>query len=217
MFNTHVEDEKTEETLCEYIVQYNARIFIKGQNESLLQHTDSLKAEIDSTTRDVEHHEILLGCVIDIYNRISISVNRIRYEMSQLSQIKDRIIYSKGLMEHQLHSLQPAMRAKSRIKVNNINDNQNFLQLSDIFETSPDEVYCSTKLDFDDNASALNNTTFSRRSFYNSDVTLMPQAQPITRQMCYGIKHICRVAIRTFKLRTKRMNDFAAGCPPSRV
>ncbi|KAL9913463.1 augmin complex subunit dgt5 [Glossina fuscipes] len=180
MFNTHVEDEKTEETLREYIVQYNARIFIKGQNESLLQHIDSLKAEIDSTTRDVEHHEILLGSVKDIYNRISISVNRIRYEMSQLSQIKDRIIYSKGLMEHQLHSLQPAMRAKSRIKVNNINDNQNFLQLSDIFETSPDEVFCSTKLDFDDNASALNNTTFSQRSFYNSDVTLMPQAQPIT-------------------------------------
>lgn len=58
MFNIHVKDEKNEETLREYIVQYNARLFIKGQNESLLQHIDSLKAEIDSSSKEIENHEV---------------------------------------------------------------------------------------------------------------------------------------------------------------
>lgn len=87
-------------------------------------------------------------------------------------------------MKHQLDDLE-AMAANNTIAKSNfkptklkITNNNMSLVGSESFEMSNDNVFCSTKLDFDSTINSLNNTTL-RRSFGGaSDITLMPpQAQ----------------------------------------
>lgn len=99
--------------------------------------------------------------------------------MMQLSQIKDKIIYSKNIMKHQLDDLEATTNVKSSFiptKLKLTNNNNHSLLGVDSFEMSNDNVFCSTKLDFDSTISPLNNSS-SRRTFGAGDVTLMPQAQ----------------------------------------
>lgn len=120
--------------------------------------------------------QVLLGSIKQVYAEISASVNRLQYDMMQLTQVKDKIIYSKNIIKHQLDDVEATRNVKSnfmptKLKLTNCN-NHSILGV-DSFEMSHDNVFCSTKLDFD----SLNNSITTRRMFGAGDVTLMPQAQ----------------------------------------
>ncbi|XP_013097699.2 augmin complex subunit dgt5 [Stomoxys calcitrans] len=183
IFNADLDTEQSEEIMRNYVVEYNFLNFIKGENEYLVQQIEALKAEIESSQKYLENHEVLLGSIKNVYGEISASVNRIQYDMMQLSQIKDRIIYSKNIMKHQLDDLEALMANNSHVKSNfkpakmKVTHNNMSLLGVDSFEMSTDNVFCSTQLDFDATVCNLNNTSL-RRSFGGNDVTLMPsQAQ----------------------------------------
>lgn len=127
----------------------------------------------------ISKNQVLLGSIKQVYGEISTSVNRLQYDMMQLSQIKDKIIYSKNIMKHQLEDLEATTTVKSNFlptKLKLTNSNHSLLGV-DSFEMSNDNVFCSTKLDFDSTISPLNNSTPTQRIFGAGDVTLMPQAQ----------------------------------------
>lgn len=81
-------------------------------------------------------------------------------------------------MKHQLDDLETTtLNVKSnfiptKLKLNSNNTSNHSLLGVDSFEMSTDNVFCSTKLDFDSTISPLNSSA-SRRG----DVTLMPQGQ----------------------------------------
>ncbi|XP_061394199.1 augmin complex subunit dgt5 [Musca vetustissima] len=188
IFSTDLDSEHSEEIMRNYVVEYNFLNFTKGENEYLTQQIDLLKAELETAQKYLENHEVLLGSIKQVYGEISASVNKLQYDMMQLSQIKDKIIYSKNIMKHQLDDLEAMMAnnntmIKSNFKPTKLkitHNNNMSLVGADSFEMSNDNVFCSTKLDFDSTISSLNNTTL-RRSFGgggSGDITLMsPQAQ----------------------------------------
>uniref|UniRef100_A0A1I8NYQ8 Uncharacterized protein n=1 Tax=Stomoxys calcitrans TaxID=35570 RepID=A0A1I8NYQ8_STOCA len=186
IFNADLEMEQNEETLRNYVVEYNFLNFIRGENEFLTKQIETLKAEIEHSQKYLDNHEVLLGSIKQVYSEISTSVNRIQYDMMQLAQIKDKIIYSKNIMKYQLDDLEAMVTHNNsivksnfkptKLKISNSN-NQSLLGV-DSFEMSHDNVFCSTKLDLDSTMSSLNNTTLQRSFGGANDVTLMPpQAQ----------------------------------------
>lgn len=83
-------------------------------------------------------------------------------------------------MKRQLDDLEATTNVKSnfiptKLKLTNNNNNHSCFGV-DSFEMSNDNVFCSTKLDFDSTISSLNNSLL-HRSYASGDVTLMPQAQ----------------------------------------
>ncbi|XP_030385284.1 augmin complex subunit dgt5 [Scaptodrosophila lebanonensis] len=171
--NAITDDETTEDIISDFIVQYNMRNFNRARNEHLTQQIEELRLELESNAKILENHEILLGSIKQVYSDINQSVNRIQYEMLQLSQIKEKIMYSKNMLKNILDDMQAAshnQNAKTqllstKLKVNNIS-----MMGMESFNLANDSVFSSTKLDFDANASAMNITL--RRSFDNT--TLVP-------------------------------------------
>ncbi|KAI8128742.1 hypothetical protein FF38_09976 [Lucilia cuprina] len=177
IFNADTDSEQNEAIMRNYVIQYYSLNFTKGQNEYITQQIEMLKAEIENSNKHLDNHDFLLGSIKQVYDEISTCVNRLQYDMMQLSQIKDKIIYSKNIMKLQLEDLEATTNVKSsfiptKLKLNN---NHSLLGV-DSFEMTNDNVFCSTKLDFDSTISPLNNSTL-RRTFGAGDVTLMPQAQ----------------------------------------
>ncbi|XP_075165668.1 dim gamma-tubulin 5 [Haematobia irritans] len=184
IFNSDMETEQSEEIMRNYVWEYNCFNFKKGENEYLTQQIEALKVDIEHSQKYLENHEVLLGSIKQVYSEISASVNRIQYDMMQLSQIKDKIIYSKNIMKHQLDDLEAMVTNSTMVKSNfkptklKITNNNMSLMGADSFEMSNDNVFCSTKLDFDSTMSSLNNTTLRRSFGGGNDLTLMPpQAQ----------------------------------------
>ncbi|XP_011196507.1 augmin complex subunit dgt5 isoform X2 [Zeugodacus cucurbitae] len=192
LFNANT-DENINETISEYLVQYNLRNFSKSQNDFITQQIEQCKADIDYGARQLENHEVILGSIKQVYSDINTSINRIQYEMLQLGQIKEKILYSKNMLKRMVDDMQisaigagvaPISGAcmKSNFLPTKLKVNNNISTIGDSFEMGGgDMVFCSTKLDFDStmmslNATSVNNTGTSRRSVGCADTTLMPAA-----------------------------------------
>ncbi|TMW39516.1 hypothetical protein DOY81_015404, partial [Sarcophaga bullata] len=113
IFNADTDTEQNEAIMRNYVMEYYSLHFNKGENEFIAQQIEMIKAEIENTTKHLENHEVLIGSLKQVYNEINTSVNRLQYEIKQLSQIKDKIIYSKVIMKRQLDDLEATTNVKS--------------------------------------------------------------------------------------------------------
>ncbi|XP_014099947.1 augmin complex subunit dgt5 [Bactrocera oleae] len=192
LFNANT-NENINETISDYLVQYNLRNFSKSQNDFIAQQIEQCKADIDYGARQLENHEVILGSIKHVYSDINTSINRIQYEMLQLGQIKEKILYSKNMLKRMVDDMQistigaagaPIISGcmKSNFLPTKLKVNNNISTIGDSFEMGGgDMVFCSTKLDFDStmmslNSTSVNNTGTSRRSVGCADTTLMPAA-----------------------------------------
>ncbi|XP_055842515.1 augmin complex subunit dgt5-like [Episyrphus balteatus] len=62
LFNIETDDD-IDDIISNYIVQYNTRVFNKGQNEYILAQIELCKAQIECGTKQLEDHEILLNSI----------------------------------------------------------------------------------------------------------------------------------------------------------
>ncbi|XP_017472394.1 PREDICTED: uncharacterized protein LOC108363517 [Rhagoletis zephyria] len=192
LFNANA-DDNVNEIISDYLVQYNLRNFSKSQNDFIAQQIEQCKADIDYGAKQLENHEVILGSIKQVYSDINTSINHIQYEMQQLGQIKEKILYSKNMLKRLFDDVQissavgsVASNVNSGIKANflptKLKANNNMSTMGDSFEMGGgDMVFCSTKLDFDSTILSLNSTTSnitgtSRRSVGSADITLMPAA-----------------------------------------
>ncbi|CAD7013877.1 unnamed protein product [Ceratitis capitata] len=194
LFNANT-NENINDTISDYLVQYNYRNFSKSQNDFIAQQIEQYKVDIDYGARQLENHEVILGSIKQVYSDINTSVNRIQYEMLQLGQIKEKILYSKNMLKRMLDDAQTssiisgsagpnvAGGIKSNFLPTKLKVNNNISTIGgDSFEMGGgDMVFCSTKLDFDSTIMSLNSTSTNmagtlRRSMGGADTTLMPAA-----------------------------------------
>ncbi|ALC41445.1 dgt5 [Drosophila busckii] len=163
------DDEASEDIISEFILQYNMHNFKRARNEYLTEHIEQLRMDIEAGAKHLEQHELMLGSIKQMYGEINTSVNRIQQDMLQLTQIKEKILYSKNMLRNLLDERQAHNQtAKSNLlRVGNMS-----MVGMESFCLANDSVFSSTKLDIDANASAMNNTM--RYSFDNA--TLMPSA-----------------------------------------
>lgn len=165
------QDESSEEIISEFILQYNLRNFNHARNEYLSEQIEQLRAELESGVRQLESHELLLCSIKQIYGEISTSINGIRHDMMQLSQIKEKILYSKNILKNMLDDMQATthqQNAKSQLFSSKLKvGNMSYLGMES-FSLANDSVFSSTKLEFD--ASPMESKFC--RSFDNT--TIMP-------------------------------------------
>lgn len=180
-------DEDIDDIISNYVVQYNTRVFNKSQNDYILGQIDLCKAQIDCSAKQLEDHEILLNTLQQVYTDIDSSINRIQYEVMQLHQIKEKILFSKNMMHHLLGDMQleqshyflpsAMMKMGGNFTTTTIGGGgggggSGCLgdgTFSSTFDLSSSNVFSSTKLDFD---STLNNNSFALAR--SGDVTMLP-------------------------------------------
>ncbi|EDW77100.1 uncharacterized protein Dwil_GK22108 [Drosophila willistoni] len=167
---TSVEDiDNAEEIISDFLVQYNMRNFNTARNDYLAEEIERLRLELETGAKQLENHELLLGSIKQVYGDINTSVNRIQHEMLQLSQIKGKILYSKNIMKNRLDDMQAATQnqnAKSQLVSTKLKVNNMSLMGMESFTSANDTVFCSTKLEFDDN-------TILGRSYADTTVLAM--------------------------------------------
>ncbi|XP_030560120.1 augmin complex subunit dgt5 [Drosophila novamexicana] len=164
-------DDASEEIISDFILQYNMRNFNRARNDYLTEQIEQLRLELEAGAKQLENHELLLGSIKQMYGEINTSVNRIQHDMLQLSQIKEKILYSKNMLRNMLDDMQVATQQQNskshlfstKLKVGNMS----FMGMES-FSLANDSMFSSTKLDID--SSPLDTTL--RRSFDNT--TLMP-------------------------------------------
>ncbi|XP_037714627.1 augmin complex subunit dgt5 [Drosophila subpulchrella] len=169
------DEENADELISDYLVQYNMRNFNRAQNEFLREQIELLRLELDAGARQLENHDLKLGSVKQVYGDINASINRIQQDMVQLSQIKEKILFSRNMMKNLLDDMQAATQkqnAKSQLMSTKLKvSNMSMSMLgAESFCLANDSVFSSTKVEFDGNCSTMNATM--RRSFDNK--TLMP-------------------------------------------
>ncbi|XP_067630740.1 augmin complex subunit dgt5 [Eurosta solidaginis] len=178
LFNANA-DENIHEIISNYLIQYNQRNFTKSENDYITQQIEQCKGDIEYSARQLENHEVILGSIKQVYSDINTSINRIQYEMLQLGQIKDKILYSKNLLKRILDDMQISNMVnvnvpsnggggggiggcgsiKSNFQPTKLKVNNNVSTIGDSFEiVGGDMVFCSTKLDFDSTIMSLNTT-----------------------------------------------------------
>ncbi|XP_064548033.1 augmin complex subunit dgt5 [Drosophila montana] len=166
------DDETSEEIISDFILQYNMRNFNRARNDYLTEQIEQLRQELEAGAKQLESHELLLGSIKQMYGEINTSINRIQHDMLQLSQIKEKILYSKNMLKNMLDDMQVATHQQSskshlfstKLKVGNMS----FMSGIESFSLANDSMLSSTKLEID--TSPMDNTL--RRSFDNT--TLMP-------------------------------------------
>jgi len=100
------------------------------------------------------------------------SVNRLQQDVVQLSQIKEKILYSKNLLKNLLDDMNQTTKTQQLVSTK-LKGNMSLMGM-DSFCLANDSVFSSTKLDIDANATAMNSTLC--RSFDNA--TLVPGVMP---------------------------------------
>ncbi|XP_017125148.1 augmin complex subunit dgt5 [Drosophila elegans] len=167
------DEEYADELISDYLVQYNMRNFNRAQNEFLREQIEQLRLELDASAKQLENHDLKLGSVKQVYGDVNASINRIQQDMVQLSQIKEKILYSRNMMKNLLDDMQAAAQKQNansqlmstKLKVSNMS-----ILGAESFCLANDSVLSSTKVDFDGNCSTMNSSM--RRSFDNK--TMMP-------------------------------------------
>ncbi|XP_016930138.3 augmin complex subunit dgt5 [Drosophila suzukii] len=178
------DEENADELIIDYLVQYNMRNFNRAQNEFLREQIELLRLELDAGARQLENHDLKLSSVKQVYGDINASINRIQQDMVQLSQIKEKILFSRNMMKNLLDDMQAATQkqnAKSQLMSTKLKvSNMSMSMLgAESFCLANDSVFSSTKVEFDGNCSTMNATM--RRSFDNK--TLMPGGAGSTTMM----------------------------------
>ncbi|XP_055838132.1 augmin complex subunit dgt5-like [Episyrphus balteatus] len=187
LFNIETDDD-IDDIISNYIVQYNTRVFNKGQNDYILAQIELCKAQIECGTKQLEDHEILLNSIKQVYTDIDSSINRIQYEVMQLHQMKEKILFSKNMLQHLLGDMQLEQSHYLPSVMMKMSGNFTTTASGDgnvTFDMSNGNVFSSTKLDFD---STLNSSCALARS---GDVTILPGAThsryilpPILTEIC---------------------------------
>ncbi|EDW08268.1 augmin complex subunit dgt5 [Drosophila mojavensis] len=176
--STEEEEESSEEIISEFILQYNLRNFNHARNEYLSEQIEQLRLELEAGVRQLESHELLLCSIKQIYAEINTSINGIRHDMLQLSQIKEKILYSKNILKNMLDDMQATthqQNAKSQLFNSKLKvGNMSYLGMES-FSLANDSVFSSTKLEFD--ASPMETTL--RRSFDNTIVAANCTSTPM--------------------------------------
>ncbi|XP_043644016.1 augmin complex subunit dgt5 [Drosophila teissieri] len=176
------DEENADELISDYLVQYNMRNFNRAQNEFLREQIEQLRVELEAGAKQLENHDLKLGSVKQVYGAINISINRIQQDMVQLSQIKEKILFSRNMMKNLLDDMQAATQkqnAKSQLMSTKLKVSNMSMLGAESFCLANDSVFSSTKVEFDGNCSAINSTM--RRSFDNK--TLMPGGAASTTLM----------------------------------
>ncbi|EDW02395.1 augmin complex subunit dgt5 isoform X2 [Drosophila grimshawi] len=172
-----------EEIVSDFMMQYNKHNFNQARNDFLAEQIEQLRVEQEAGAKHLEQHELLLGSIKQMYSEINTSVNRIQHDMLQLSQIKEKILYSKNMLKNMLDEMQATSQhqnAKSHLRSTKLKvGNMSFLGMES-FNPANDSVLSSTKLDIDPSL----NDTVMRRSFDNT--TLMPSGLNSTAVMSTG-------------------------------
>ncbi|KAH8407460.1 hypothetical protein KR222_001470, partial [Zaprionus bogoriensis] len=164
--NSVEDNEAAEEIIGDFIIQLNLRNFNQARNDYLSEQIEQLRVEREANAKYLENHEMLLGSIKQIYGEVNTSVNRIQTDMLQLSQIKEKILYSKNMLSNLLDDMNQTN--KSQLVSTKLKGNMSMMGMES-FCLANDSVFSSTKVDIDANAT-LNGTL--RRSFDNN--TLMP-------------------------------------------
>ncbi|XP_017069399.1 augmin complex subunit dgt5 [Drosophila eugracilis] len=176
------DEENADELISDYLVQYNMRNFNRAQNEFLRDQIEQLRLELDAGAKHLENHDLKLGSVKQVYGDINASINRIQQDMMQLSQIKEKILFSRNMMKNLLDDMQAATQkqnAKSQLMSTKLKVSNMSMLGSESFCLANDSVFSSTKVEFDGNCSTINSTM--RRSFDNK--TMMPGGAASTTLM----------------------------------
>ncbi|XP_017106209.2 augmin complex subunit dgt5 [Drosophila bipectinata] len=167
------EEENADELIIDFMVQYNMRNFNRAQNEFLREQIEQLRSELEAGGRQLKNHDLMLGSVKQVYSDINSSINRVQQDMVQLSQIKEKILYSRNMMKNMLDNMQAATQnqnAKSQLISTKLKVSNMSMLGAESFCLANDSVFSSTKVEFDCNTSIVNSTL--RRSFDNK--TMMP-------------------------------------------
>ncbi|XP_034479494.1 augmin complex subunit dgt5 [Drosophila innubila] len=166
--NSEEDEEKSEEIISDFILQYNMRNFYKARNEFFEEQIEKLHLEMETGAKQLENHEMLLASIKQMYNDMNTSINRIQQDVVQLSQIKEKILYSKNVLKNLLDDMHQTN--KTHMLSTKLKGNMSLMGMES-FCLANDSVLSSTKLDIDANATitGMNNTLV--RSYDNA--TLM--------------------------------------------
>lgn len=162
------DEENSEEIISDYILQYNMHNFYRARNDFLTEQIEKLRLELETGGKQLENHEMLIASIKQMYSEMNTSVNRLQQDVVQLSQIKEKILYSKNLLKNLLDDMNQTTKTQHLVSTK-LKGNMSLMGMES-FCLANDSVFSSTKLDIDANATAMNNTLC--RSFDNA--TLMP-------------------------------------------
>ncbi|XP_033244988.1 augmin complex subunit dgt5 [Drosophila miranda] len=153
--------DSTDELISDFLVQFTMRTFNIARNDFLVEQIEQLRQELKAGAKQLENHDLILSSVKQVYSAGSTSINRIQEDMGQLSQIKEKILYSRNMMKNLLddmHAATQSQNAKSQLISTKLKVNNMSMLSSESFYMANDSVFCSTKLEFDGNNSIANST-----------------------------------------------------------
>ncbi|KAH8369927.1 hypothetical protein KR093_001482 [Drosophila rubida] len=172
------DDEGSEDIISDFILHYNMRNFYQAQNDYLTEQIEKLRQDLVAGSKQLENHEMLLGSIKQMYRESNTSINRIQHDVVQMSQIKEKILYSKNILKNMLDDMRHD-NTKSQLFSTKLKGNMSLMGMES-FSLANDSVLSSTKLDIDANTT----TTTPRRSFDNT--TLVPGGLNSTTVMAFG-------------------------------
>uniref|UniRef100_A0A182K510 Uncharacterized protein n=1 Tax=Anopheles christyi TaxID=43041 RepID=A0A182K510_9DIPT len=101
----NVMDDEAEESLEEYLVQWNSREYNQGQIDYMVREVERKKQELHEFTQKVQNHEQLLGQLRGIYVQIEEISKHMEAELQQVRQIKQKVHYTKYVCQHTVHTM----------------------------------------------------------------------------------------------------------------
>ncbi|ETN59580.1 hypothetical protein AND_008808 [Anopheles darlingi] len=98
-------DDEAEETLEEYLMQWNSRVYNQGQITFLEGEIERKKQEITVYDQKIQNHDQLLSQLRGIYARIDDISKHMEEELGLVRQIKQKVAYSKYVSQRTVHGL----------------------------------------------------------------------------------------------------------------
>ncbi|XP_050091025.1 augmin complex subunit dgt5 [Anopheles aquasalis] len=98
-------DDEAEETLEEYLMQWNSRVYNQGQIVFLEAEIERKKQEIAVYDQKIQNHDQLLSQLRGIYARIDDISKHMEEELDLVRQIKQKVAYSKYVSQRTVHGL----------------------------------------------------------------------------------------------------------------
>lgn len=134
------DENDQEEIINDYIIKMIAKWFNEGQITFLESEIKRATNEIKKNKNTVEDHERLIQSTNQLYLDVENGVDKIQTDISQLYQIKDKLLYLKNTMA-------TVMQKYSKKNLMVPNGNKTFVNnMSGSFGMN-DSVLCSTKID----------------------------------------------------------------------
>lgn len=190
--NTAEDNEAAEEIISDFIIELNLRNFNQARNAFLSEQVEKFRMELEANAKNLENHEIMISSIKQIYGEINTSINRIQTDMMQLSQMNEKILYSKNTLSNLLEDMN--QNVKSKLVSTKLKGNMSLLG-TESFSLANDSVLSSTKLGVMDddagNRSVAAKCTL-QRSFDN--MTLIPAGSTLmVPPLCPGSNMPCHL------------------------